>query len=278
MVEAIREPVVDADWLVAHLNQVRVADVRWYLRGASGYEAYLAGHIPGAVWLDIDHDLSDPPDPGRHPLPSPERFAAALGRAGIGDDVPVVAYDDTGGSTAARLWWLLSLLDHPVAVLDGGLKAWPGPLEVGAVHPVEATFKPRPFPRERLADADEVAAALERTDTVVIDARTADRYRHGDPDVDPRAGHVPGARSAPWADNLDDNGGFLPSSDLRTHYDAVGVGPNQSVIAYCGSGVTACHDLLALTLSGVPAPRLRLYVGSWSEWGADPDRPAETDA
>jgi thiosulfate/3-mercaptopyruvate sulfurtransferase len=265
--------LVDGAWLAEHLGHVRVADVRWYLDGRSGHEAFLAGHIPGAVWLDVDTDLSDPPGPGRHPLPSPERFATALSRAGVGDDTPVVAYDDAGGAIAARLWWLLSMLDHPVAVLDGGLAAWPGELETGvAPEPRPASFTPRPFPAAKLADADQVAAAGGRPDTVVLDARPAARYAQGDPSIDPRPGHVPGARSAPWSGNLGADGRLLPPAELRARYEAVGVTPDRQVVAYCGSGVTACHDLLALTVAGL-AP-LRLYPGSWSEWGADPDRPA----
>jgi thiosulfate/3-mercaptopyruvate sulfurtransferase len=264
-------PLVDAVWLEAHLGDVQVADVRWYLDGRSGHEAYLGGHIPGAVWLDIDTELADPPGPGRHPLPSPERFAAAMSRAGIGDDTPVVAYDDAGGSIAARLWWLLSLVDHPVAVLDGGLAAWPGPLETGQAEPAPAEFTPRPFPAWKLAEADEVAKAAARDDTVVIDARTAARYAHGDPKLDPRPGHVPGARNAPWAGNLGPDGRMRSPAELRAHYEAVGVTPDREVVAYCGSGVTACHDLLALTVADLGS--LRLYPGSWSDWGSDPTRP-----
>lgn len=274
--------MVDAGWLAGHLDDVRVVDVRWYLDGRSGHDAYLTGHVPGAVWVDLDTELSDPPGagrPGRHPLPSPERFAAAMSRAGIGDDTSVVAYDDAGGSVAARLWWLLHLLDHPVAVLDGGLAAWDRSLETGppARPPAPATFAPRPFPEERFVDADAVAdGMIARQDpgVVVLDARTAARYAHGDPAIDPRPGHVPGARNAPWAGNLDPEGRFLPPVGLRERYEALGATPDRQVVAYCGSGVTACHDLLALTLAGVPLASLRLYPGSWSDWGSDPDRPA----
>lgn len=267
------QPLVSADWLVEHLDDVRVADVRWYLDGRSGSAAYEDGHIPGAVWVDVDTDLSDRPGRGRHPLPSPERFAAAMGRAGIGDDTPVVAYDDAGGAISARLWWLLHVLDHPVAVLDGGLATWPGPVETGTVRPPEASFTARAFPPERFVDADGVAAAVGEPGLVLLDARPAARYAHGDPTIDPRPGHIPGARSAPWADNLDPDGRFLPPAALRERFGGLGLGPDQRVIAYCGSGVTACHDLLALTMSGVHDARL--YTGSWSDWGADPARPAE---
>lgn len=273
MIDALPQPLVDATWLAAHLDELRVADVRWYLDGRSGRDAYLAGHIPGAVWLDIDTDLSDPPGPGRHPLPSPERFAAAMTRAGIGAGMSVVAYDDAGGSIAARLWWLLHILDHPVALLDGGLAAWSGSLETGAAEPAPSTFTPRPFPTVRLADTEEVAEIVgAHTAAVVLDGRAASRYAHGDPAIDPRPGHIPGARSAPWAGNLDPEGRFLPAPALRERFAAIGASPEREVVAYCGSGVTACHDLLALALAGVASTRL--YPGSWSEWGADPSRPA----
>lgn len=260
-------PLVSGAWLAAHLADVRVVDVRWYLdRTRSGRAEYEAGHLPGAVHLDIDSELSDPADPaaGRHPLPSPERFAAALGRAGIARGTPVVAYDDAGGSVAARLWWLLHVLDEPVAVLDGGLAAWPGVLTTQLPDLVPVERAPVPWPRERFRSADE----LGEFGATLLDARTAQRYAHGDPAIDPRPGHIPGARSAPWQDNLAADGRFRSPDELRASY---GTGP---FVAYCGSGVTACHDLLALHLAG--ERDLALYPGSWSQWGADPTRPAET--
>jgi thiosulfate/3-mercaptopyruvate sulfurtransferase len=261
-------PLVSGRWLAEHPDDVRIVDVRWYLDGRSGRAAYQVGHLPGAVWLDVDADLSAPASPaeGRHPLPSPEHFAEALGRAGIGEGTPVVAYDDAGGSIAARLWWMLHVLDEPVAVLDGGLAAWPGELTtVVAEHP-PVVRAARPWPAARFRTADQVAADGAR----LLDARTADRYAHGDPAIDPRPGHIPGAHSAPWAGNLGADGRFRPPDQLRSRFAAVADGP---VVAYCGSGVTACHDLLALHLAGVPD--LALYPGSWSQWGADATRPAE---
>ncbi|SHH43241.1 thiosulfate/3-mercaptopyruvate sulfurtransferase [Jatrophihabitans endophyticus] len=266
-------PLVDAAWLATHLEDVRTVDVRWYLRpsdGRTGRDAYDAGHLPGAVHLDVDTDLSAPAtrEAGRHPLPTPEHFAAALARVGIAAGTPVVAYDDVGGSTAARLWWLLHVLGEPVAVLDGGLDAWlatAGELVTDVAHHPVVERAPRPWPAERFVVADE----LPDSGATVYDARTAQRYAHGDPVVDPRAGHVPGARSAPWQDNLGPDGRFRPAADLAERYPA---GP---AVAYCGSGVTACHDLLALTLAG--RADIALYPGSWSQWGADPTRPAETD-
>jgi thiosulfate/3-mercaptopyruvate sulfurtransferase len=263
-------PLVSGSWLAAQLSTVRVVDVRWYLGGPAGWDAYAAGHIPGAVFLDIDADLSAPAtaQDGRHPLPTPEHFASALGRVGIAEGQPVVAYDDRGGSTAARLWWMLRALGEPVAVLDGGLSAWPGPLERDIPLYPSVDREPALWPAQAFASADDVAEAA----VPVLDARTAQRFAAGDPAIDPRPGHVPGARSAPWADNLDaDSGRFLPAARLRRRYGALGV--SDAAVAYCGSGVTACHDLLALAVAGVPD--LRLYPGSWSQWAADPSRPAE---
>ena len=257
-------PLVSGEWLAAHLDDVQIVDVRWYLDGRSGRAAYAAGHLPGAVWLDIDTDLSDPGsvEAGRHPLPSPERFAAALSAAGIAAGTPVVAYDDSGGSTAARLWWLLHVLGEPVAVLDGGIGAWPGDLttEVPVPSPVER--EPCAWPAERFRTADELGGAL------LIDARAATRWASGDPAIDPRPGHIPGAISKPWQANLTPAGLFRSVDELRDRF--AGDGP---VVAYCGSGVTACHDLLALELAG--RTDTALYPGSFSQWGADPNRSVE---
>ncbi|MDQ2750944.1 MAG: sulfurtransferase [Pseudonocardiales bacterium] len=262
-------PLVSGAWLAEHAAGVRVVDVRWYLDGRSGRAAYDTGHLPGAVWLDVDTDLSAPASPadGRHPLPSPEHFATALGRVGIAQGQPVVAYDDAGGSIAARLWWLLHVLDEPVAVLDGGLQAWPGELSTDVVTLAQVTRTARPWPAARFRDADSVARAA-----LVLDARPAERFAHGDPGIDPRPGHLPGARSAPWAGNLDPaTGRFLDPAALRARFAALGA--SGDVVAYCGSGVTACHDLLALEVAGISGTAL--YPGSWSQWGADPGRPIE---
>ncbi len=265
-------PLVSGSWLAAHRAEVRIVDVRWYLDGRSGLAAYEGGHIPGAVWLDLDTALSAPGSPaeGRHPLPTPEAFAAALGRAGIADGQPVVAYDDAGGSIAARLWWLLHVLGQPVAVLDGGLAQWPGELSTQTPEYPPVDRAVRPWPADRFVTADDVAT----TAATVLDARTAARYAHGDPAVDPRPGHIPGARSSAWAAGLDPTTGrFLDGPALRARFADLGAerGP---VITYCGSGVSACHVLLALELAGVTDTAL--YPGSWSQWGADPARPAET--
>jgi thiosulfate/3-mercaptopyruvate sulfurtransferase len=261
-------PLVSSAWLAAHLDEVRVVDVRWYLNGPSGRVAYRSGHLPGAVWLDVDAELSGwaSPAAGRHPLPSAAHFAAVLSRVGIAEGTPVVAYDDTGGSTATRLWWMLHVLGEPAAVLDGGLGGWSGPLDTEPpdVQPVERAV--REWPAARFVSADDVA----KSGAAVYDARTAARFAHGDPAIDPRPGHIPGAFSAPWAANLDADAKLLSPPELREIYaDAL----DRGAIAYCGSGVTACLDLLGMELAGVRD--IALYAGSWSQWASDPSRPIE---
>ena len=264
-------PIVDAGDL-GRLDAV-LCDVRWYLDGRSGREAYEAGHLPGAVFVDLDRDLTAPPSTtqGRHPLPTAEAFAAALGALGVGPDDAVVAYDDSGGMSAGRLVWMLRVLGQPAALLDGGIGAWDGPLEAGSATrpPVECPV--RPWPDGAFAGIEEVAAAA--AGGIVLDARAPERYRGEVEPVDPRAGHVPGARNAPFAANLGDGGRFRSPDDLRAHYEELGVGEAAGVVAYCGSGVSACHDLLAMEHAGLG--RGRLYVGSWSQWSAT-GRPAAT--
>lgn len=269
-------PIVSGTWLQANLERVVVADVRWYLDGRSGRGAYEAGHIPGAVFVDLDRDLSAPPRAGggRHPLPTPEAFASALGAAGIGDGCGVVAYDDVSGMVAGRLWWMLRSLGEPVAVLDGGLAAWPGALSTEYPEVSPARFTPRPWPPESFASIAEVDAARRDRGTVVLDARSPERYR-GEPNaIDPRFGHIPGAVSAPCAANLAPDGTLRSPEALRESYAAVGADGDAGVVAYCGSGVSANLDLLALELAGLGGGRL--FVGSWSAWGADEDRPVAT--
>ena len=269
-------PLIDAEWLQRALDEedVAVADVRWYPKGG-GREAYEEGHVPGAVFVDVDADLAGPRsgDSGRHPLPAPQAFAEAMERAGIGDDTALVAYDDAGGSNAARLWWMLTATGHPAAVLDGGLAAWPGALEQGPGRSrPPAHFTPRPWPTDRIADAAQVDRLRRDPSAVVLDARSAERFRGEVEPIDPVAGHIPGAGNAPWAENLDPvTGRFLPPGELRRRYQALGVDGTRTVVAYCGSGVTSCHDVLALEVAGLG--RAKLYVGSWSGWIADPSRP-----
>jgi thiosulfate/3-mercaptopyruvate sulfurtransferase len=266
-------PLVDATWLREHLDDVRIVDVRWYLDGRSGYEAYVSGHIPGAVWADIDHDLAAPGAPiaGRHPLPAPPDFAAAMGRLGISNDDVVVAYDDASGSIAGRLWWMLDSIGVRAYVLDGGMAAWIGALDRDTpVTAEQAEFAPREWPADRYVDADEVDDL--RRESPLLDARSFGRFTGSEASIDAVPGHVPGSRSAPWPENLDsETGRFLPADVLRRRFAALGVTDETRAIASCGSGVTACHDLLALRIAGFDSSAL--YPGSWSGWSSDGDRP-----
>lgn len=270
-------PVVDADAL-ARLQadrEVVLADVRWSLDGSEGEATYLAGHLPDAVFVDLDTVLSGPgaPTDGRHPLPDAARFAAGLGALGIGEDVTVVAYDQGGGASAGRLVWLLRVLGQPAALLDGGLRAWTGPLASGPTHRAPVTRQVVPWPAARFADADEVARLAADPTAVVVDARAGARYRGEVEPIDPRAGHVPGAVNVPVDDNLAADGRFHDEGALLARWEPTGVFAADEVVAYCGSGVNAALDLLVLEHLGRPG---RLYVGSWSGWSADPERPAAT--
>jgi thiosulfate/3-mercaptopyruvate sulfurtransferase len=263
--------------------RVRVADVRWYLnREGDGRRAYDAGHIPGAIFLDLTDDLSAPTGAGRHPLPEPADFCRLLGDLGIGDDDLVVAYDDTGGTSAARLWWMLDNLGHrQAAVLDGGVQAW-----VAAGHGLE-TDEPD-WPPAELHLADRWTNTIDRSDladrlgtVTLLDARAPERYRGEVEPIDPAAGHIPTAINAPTAGNLDAGGRFLDAEQLRARFTAHH-NPAMPVVTSCGSGTTACHNALAMRLAGLPEPIL--YVGSFSDWsrsgmpvatGAEPGRAGE---
>ncbi|XKK37344.1 sulfurtransferase [Nocardiopsis sp. ARC36] len=268
---------VSADWLREHRDQVVLVDSRWYLDGRSGRDAYRAGHLPGAVFADVDTDLAAPAGPGvgRHPLPSPEDFAEALGRLGVGDSARVVAYDDAGGSVAARLVWMLRALGTPAAFLDGGMRTWTGGLEEGETVPLPVHRTARPWPPELVVDTDTVLAETGEPGDLLVDARAYARFTGERPaPVDARPGHVPGARSAEWTANLDSDGLLAAPEVLRERFASLGADSARTITAYCGSGVTACHDLLALEHAGYAGARL--YPGSWSRWGGDDSLPAET--
>lgn len=265
-------PIVDGAWVRAR-PAVVLADVRWSLDGSHGRDGYLEGHLPGAVFVDLDTVLAGPPSPtdGRHPLPSPETFARELGRLGIGADAVVVGYDQGPGTAAARLVWLLRAIGQPATLLDGGLAGWPPEeLEAGEVRRPPVQRHPVPWPADRLVDTDQVERLRHRPTTVLLDAREPARYRGEHEPLDPRAGHVPGARNLPTSANHAD-GRCRSDDELRASYAEVGALDAEEVVVYCGSGVTACHDLLVLEHLGV---RGRLFPGSWSAWSADPDRPA----
>jgi thiosulfate/3-mercaptopyruvate sulfurtransferase len=278
------ETLVDVDTLAAHLEDPRwrVVDCRFKLADPdAGAREHAQGTIPGAVYAHLDHDLSAPVVPGRtgrHPLPSREAFAATLGRWGIDAATQVVAFDDMGGAFAARLWWMLRWVGHrAAAVLDGGIAAW-----TTAGHALAPAGSLPSATRFALApslvtsvSADEVLAVLDDPHVAVLDARAAPRYRGEGETLDPVAGHIAKARSAPFMDNLGPDGRFRQPAELRAHFEdrLAGTEPEHA-ITYCGSGVTACHDVLAMAHAGLPMPRL--YPGSWSEWITDPTRPRAT--
>lgn len=264
--------------LIAGPHPVRVLDVRWRLDRPDGRAEYLAGHVPGAVYVDLERELSahGAPTEGRHPLPSTAQLGEAARRWGLDDGDTVVVYDDLSSLAAARAWWLL--VDAGVAdvrILDGALRGWIAaglPLEQGAVvpSPGSVTLGRGLLPRLTMG----AAAALAQTG-VLLDVRAEERYRGETEPIDPRAGHIPGALSAPTTANVDADGRFLDPAALRERFTALGVTEGEPVGVYCGSGITASHAAFALTLAGF-APRL--YPGSWSQWSQHPDRPVATGA
>jgi thiosulfate/3-mercaptopyruvate sulfurtransferase len=267
-------------------------DVRWRLAGPPGIDSYREGHLPDAVFADLDRDLAGPPGPGgRHPLPDPAAFQAAMRAAGVSQDRPVVVYDDGDAMAAARAWWTLRYFGHrDVRVLDGGYRAWTSAgLPVTAAGPApgpgDFTAEPGHMPVLDAAGAQATARA-----GLLLDARAGERYRGETEPVDPVAGHIPGAISAPTAGNANLDGTFRDVAELAARFAALGAVPGECtegdastgapdtttpVGAYCGSGVTAAHEVLALALAGIPAA---LYVGSWSGWITDPARPVATGA
>ena len=265
--------LAEPDWIVV--------DCRFDLaRPEAGRHQYRSAHIPGARYANLDEDLSGPvtPSTGRHPLPRPEDFARRLGAWGISERSQVIAYDDSGGAVAARLWWMLRWVGHDAAaVLDGGLTAWLAaglPVDQDKPRIAPATFTPR-VRADQLLTVDALLAALTNRSVLLVDARSAERFAGQNETIDPVAGHVPGARNHPFMSNLDADRRFLPVGKLRERWSGTLRGkPAGQVVTMCGSGVTACHDLLALEVAGLGGARL--YPGSWSEWIRDPQRPIST--
>ncbi len=263
-------PLITIEGLAARLGDpdLRICDVRWYLADPDqGRREYERGHLPGAVFVDLETVLTGPEGPGRHPLPSPPEFARRLGALGIGRHHTVVAYDSSGGGIAARLWWMLRGIGHgSVYVLDGGFPAWTAaglPVSTESpTHPPVALEAPAVWPG--VVDRAYLRRRLGAVD--LVDARAPERYRGDTEPVDRRAGHIPTAVNRPYTENVDASGRLLPAAELGVRF--AGLGSEGEVVAYCGSGVTACHAILAMEVAGIRG--VLLYEGSWSDWSSDP--------
>jgi thiosulfate/3-mercaptopyruvate sulfurtransferase len=274
------QTLIDAESVARLIGdpQAALLDCRFDLASpAAGKQAFLAAHIPGARYADLDKDLAAPvmAHSGRHPLPPPELFATRLGLLGVDNDTQVIAYDEANGAFAARAWWMLRWVGHShVAVLDGGFRAWVaagGALQSGEAKPGTRHFTPR-VDTNVVLSGDEVAEALRDPRRLLVDARAAERYSGAVEPLDRVAGHVPGAVNHPFTDNLAADGHFQPAAQLRRRWEQQLAGRSpENVIAMCGSGVTACHNLLSLEVAGLAGAKL--YAGSWSEWIRNPERP-----
>jgi thiosulfate/3-mercaptopyruvate sulfurtransferase len=266
------DPFVDWEWCVRNLARIILVDTRWYLDGSSGKAAYEAGHIPNSVFMDMNQFLSGPAsqEAGRNPLPDPELFAEGMRQTGISDLDLVVAYDDAGGVIAARLVWMLRAIGRSATILDGGLASYPGELDSNGTERPRASFSIDAWPHQLLADIGEASSDRYK----VIDARNRDRFQGRQDPIDPRPGHIPGAVNVPCRENLDASGRLLSDERLRANFELAGIVSAADTIAYCGSGVTACHNLLVLEHLG--AGKGKLFVGGWSQYGHATDRPVQT--
>jgi thiosulfate/3-mercaptopyruvate sulfurtransferase len=260
-------PLISASDLHTRLGEpdIVIIDSRWYIDDPdAGRVAYDEAHIPGAMFAHLDEDLATPDGPGRHPLPDHHAFGAFCGRVGINATTHVVVYDDRGGGIAARLWWMLRNQGHTsVSVLDGGLDAWhgnDGPLTDVVPHVEPERFSTRPW----TGTVDLTDVVHRSSETILTDARALERYRGDEEPIDPVAGHIPGAVPMPLTDNLNTDMTFMAPADLRDRFMAAGIDGSRPVMAHCGSGVTACHNILAMVIAGMPMADL--YVGSWSDW------------
>lgn len=271
-------PIISVDALASRLDDpdLRICDVRWYLADpAQGRREYGEGHLPGAVFVDLETHLTGADGPGRHPLPTPPEFARRIGALGVGRHHTVVVYDSSGGGIAARLWWMLRGIGHgAVFVLDGGFPAWTAaslPLTTRVpAHPPVSWTAPAAWPG--VVDRSYLRSSLGAID--LVDARAPERYRGETEPVDPRAGHIPTAVNRPYAENVDASGRLLPRSELAARF--AGLGEERPVVAYCGSGVTACHAILSMEVAGLRGALL--YEGSWSDWCSDSASHAVTGA
>jgi len=269
----LAERLTDPAYVVVDVRHDLARPERW------GEDQYEAGHLPGARFAHMDRDLSAQKTGrnGRHPLPSPEDAAALFGRLGIAPGMQVVAYDQGSGMFASRLWWMLRWLGHDaVAVLDGGFERWTRESRpVSTVRPLPSHAVFAPARTRPTASAAEIERAIAAGALTLVDARVPERYRGDVEPLDPVAGHIPGARNRPYGDNVNPDATFKPADALRREFAALlGTTPLDRVVHYCGSGVTGCHNVLAMEIAGLPGTRL--YPGSWSEWCADPARPVET--
>lgn len=246
-------------------GEITIVDCRWYLgEPDAGVAAYEDGHIPGAIYCSLDTDLAGPDGAGRHPLPSPAEFSSTMERFGVSPERTVVVYDDRGGAVASRLWWMLTDQGHESTfILDGGLQGWVG---AGFGQTTEAvTPQPGAFDTRAWSGVIDRAGVADRSPNMaIIDARSTERYVGTEEPVDPKAGHIPGALSMPLTGNLDQTLQFLPAETLRTQFAEAGITDGTDVISQCGSGVTACHNVVAMEVAGLGRPLL--YVGSWSDW------------
>lgn len=274
------QPLVTVDWLLEHLNDshLRIIDTRWVLGEAGeGRRRYEAGHIPGAAHMDVDTQLSGTKGPGRHPLPGRRNFQNALSDIGVERGMQVVVYDEGKGMPAPRLWWLLNYYGHEnVAVLDGGWNAWiakGGPVSTDVPQFFKTNFEGRPR-RKWAVDKVQVDSLRDHSDVLIIDARAPERYRGEAEPIDPRAGHIPGALNFHYAQTVDAaTGTFRKPEDLKAEFEKFGAKDAETIISYCGSGITACTNVFALRLAGFESV---LYEGSWSDWSSDPDLQAST--
>ena len=282
----VSDLLISTDWLAAHLSDpnLRIADVRWYLLDPdkTGQSEYARGHIPGAVFIDLDTALAKHGviGPGRHPLPTPENFSDAMSRAGIDANTHVIAYDDRGGATAARLWWLLRYFGHDkVSLLDGGIAQWIAEgraLQTGVPNEARKNFVTQSPRTEMVVDKVAVGTSARDPHSAVFDVRVGERYRGEVEPIDPKAGHVPGAKNAPIAGNWQSatDFRFLPPDKIRERFENLGARQSEKIAAYCGSGINACQTIFALTLAGFQ--NVLLYEGSWSDWSRDEKLPVAT--
>lgn len=278
--------LVSTDWLAAHLNNpsIRIADVRWYLfeKDKTGESEYLHGHIPGAVFIDTDTALAKygVVGPGRHPIPDASVFANAMSHAGIDANMHVIAYDDRGGATCARLWWLLRYFGHDrVSLLDGGINRWIAEgraLQIDVPQVARKNFVAQ-APRQSMVVGKFAVDSLRHDPRAhVFDVRVGERYRGEIEPIDPKAGHVPGAKNAPIAGNVQSDFRFLSPEEIRARFEKLGAKRDDQLVAYCGSGINACQTVFALMLASFE--HVLLYEGSWSDWSRDENLPVATGA